>query len=71
MISGYIIGALFLMNMCLSLAMVYTFDDVKILKSKPFRLFLLIPPVAITIFFCVILYGILYCLWMLLSNYLN
>ena len=71
MISGYIIGALFLMNMCLSLAMVYTFDDVKILKSKAFRLFLLIPPVAITIFFCVILYGILYCLWMLLSNYLK
>ena len=71
MISGYIIGALFLMNMCLSLAMVYTFDNVNLLKSKAFRLFLLIPPVAITIFFCVILYGILYCLWMLLSNYLK
>lgn len=71
MISGYIIGALFLMNMCLSLAMVYTFDDVKILKSKAFRLFILIPPIAIIGFFCVVIFGILYCLWMLLSNYLN
>jgi hypothetical protein len=72
MISGYIIGALFLMNMCLSLAMVYTFENnVNLLKSKAFRLFILIPPVAIIIFFCVVIFGILYCLWMLLSNYLN
>ena len=71
MISTFIITILFLLNMALAFAMVYTFDNVNLLKSKAFRLFLLIPPVAITIFFCVILYGILYCLWMLLSNYLK
>ncbi len=71
MISTFIIGIVFLLNMCLSLAMVYAFDEVKVLKSKPFRLFLLIPPVSITIFFCVAIYGILYSLYILLSNYLK
>ena len=71
MIISFIIGIVFLLNMCLSLAMVYAFDEVKVLKSKPFRLFLLIPPVSITIFFCVAIYGILYSLYILLSNYLK
>jgi hypothetical protein len=71
MISTFIIVILFLLNMALSLATVYAFDDVKILKSKAFRLFLLIPPVAITIFFCVTIYGILYSLYLLLTNYLK
>ena len=71
MISTFIITILFLLNMALAFAMVYTFDNIKVLERRGIRLFLLIPPVAITIFFCVILYGILYCLWMLLSNYLK
>ncbi len=71
MISTFIITILFLLNMALSLATVYVFDDVKILKNKPFRLFILIPPVAITIFFCVTIYGIGYSLYLLLSNYLK
>ena len=71
MLSIVIIVLIFLLNMLLALGMVYVFDDVKILKSKAFRLFILIPPVSITIFFCVVIYGILYSLWMLLSNYLN
>ena len=71
MVSTFIIVILFLLNMALSLATVYAFDDVKILKSKAFRLFLLIPPVAITIFFCVTIYGIGYSLYLLLTNYLK
>jgi hypothetical protein len=71
MVSTFIIVILFLLNMGLSLATVYAFDDVKILKNKPFRLFLLIPPVAITIFFCVTIYGIGYSLYLLLTNYLK
>jgi hypothetical protein len=71
MVSTFIIVILFLLNMALSLATVYAFDDVPVLKSKGFRLFLLIPPVAITIFFCVTIYGILYSLYLLLSNYLK
>jgi hypothetical protein len=71
MVSTFIIVILFLLNMCLALAMVYTFDDIPVLKSKAFRLFLLIPPVSITLFFCVTIYGILYSLYVLLSNYLK
>ena len=71
MISTFIITILFLLNMLLAIAMVYTFDDVPVLKSKAFRLFILIPPVAITIFFCVTIYGIGYSLYLLLSNYLK
>jgi len=71
MVSTFIIVILSLLNMCLALAMVYTFDDIPVLKSKAFRLFLLIPPVSITIFFCVTIYGILYSLYLLLTNYLN
>jgi hypothetical protein len=71
MVSTFIIVILFLLNMCLALAMVYTFDDIPVLKSKAFRLFLLIPPVSITLFFCVTVYGILYSLYVLLSNYLK
>jgi hypothetical protein len=71
MISTFIITILFLLNMGLALAMVYAFDEVKILKNKPFRLFILIPPVAITLFFCVTIYGIVYSLYLLLTNYLK
>ncbi len=71
MVTSFIIVLLFLLNMLLALAMVYTFDDVKVLKNKPFRLFLLFPPVSITIFFCVAIYGIGYSLFMLLSNYFS
>ena len=71
MVTSFIIGILFLLNMLLAFAMVYTFDDVKVLKNKGFRLFLLFPPVSITIFFCVAIYGILYSLYILLSNYLK
>jgi hypothetical protein len=71
MISTFIIVFISLLNMLLAIGMVYTFEDVKILKNKTFRLFILIPPVAITIFFCVTIYGILYCLYILLSNYLK
>jgi hypothetical protein len=71
MISTFIITILFLLNMCLALAMVYTFDGIPVLKNKGFRLFILIPPVAITIFFCVTIYGILYSLYLLLTNYLK
>ncbi len=71
MITTFIITVLFLLNMALAFAMVYTFEGVKVLESKPFRLFLLIPPVAITIFFCVTIYGILYSLYLLLTNYLK
>ena len=71
MLSTFIIVILFLLNMALSLATVYAFDNVSVLKSKAFRLFLLIPPVAITIFFCVTIYGIGYSLYLLLTNYLK
>jgi len=71
MISTFIITILFLLNMLLAIAMVYTFDDIPVLKSKAFRLFILLPPVAITIFFCVTIYGIGYSLYLLLSNYLK
>ena len=71
MITSFIIVILFLLNMLLAFAMVYTFDNIKVLERKGIRLFLLIPPVAITIFFCVVIYGILYSLYMLLTNYLN
>ncbi len=71
MISTFIITILFLLNMALAFAMVYTFDNIPVLKNKGFRLFLLIPPVAITIFFCVTIYGILYSLYMLLINYFS
>jgi hypothetical protein len=69
--STFIITILFLLNMALALATVYAFDEVKILKNKGFRLFILIPPVAITLFFCVTIYGIVYSLYLLLSNYLK
>jgi hypothetical protein len=49
MISAFIITILFLLNMGLAFAMVYTFEDTMVLKNKRFRLFLLIPPIAITI----------------------
>ena len=71
MISTFIIVILSLLNMLLAIGMVYTFEDVKLLKNKGFRLFLLIPPVAITIAFCVTIYGILYSLYLLLTNYLK
>ena len=71
MISTFIIVLLFLLNMLLAFGMVYAFDDVKILKNKGFRIFLLFPPIAITIFFCVTGYGILYSLYMLLMNYFS
>lgn len=71
MIISFIMVILFLLNMLLAFAMVYTFDDVKILKNKPFRIFLLFPPVSITIFFCVAIYGIVYSLYILLSNYFS
>ena len=71
MISTFIIVLLVLLNMLLAIGMVYAFDNIPVLKSKAFRLFLLIPPVAITIFFCVTIYGILYSLYMLLTNYLK
>jgi hypothetical protein len=71
MISTFIITILFLLNMALAFAMVYTFEDIPVLKNKPFRLFILIPPVAITIFFCVAIYGIGYSLYLLLTNYLK
>jgi hypothetical protein len=71
MISAFIITILFLLNMGLAFAMVYTFEDTMVLKNKRFRLFLLIPPVAIMIFFCVTIYGIFYSLSILLSNYLK
>ena len=71
MISTFIITILFLLNMGLALAMVYAFDNIKVLERRGIRLFLLIPPVAITIFFCVTIYGILYSLYMLLTNYLK
>ena len=57
--------------MLLAFALVYTFDNSKLLGNKPFRLFILIPPVAITIFFCVVIYGIFYSLYLLLHNYLS
>ncbi len=71
MITTFIITVLFLLNMALAFAMVYTFEDIPVLKSKAFRLFLLFPPVSITIFFCVAIYGIGYSLLMLLSNYFS
>ena len=71
MVSTFIIVILFLLNMALALAMVYTFDNIPVLKSKAFRLFLLIPPVSIIGFFCVTGYGILYSLYLLLTNYLK
>jgi hypothetical protein len=71
MITSFIIVMISLLNMLLAFAMVYTFEDVKVLESKVFRLFILIPPVSITIFFCVAIYGILYSLYYLLSNYLK
>jgi hypothetical protein len=71
MISTFIIVLISLLNMLLAIGMVYTFEDVKLLKNKGFRLFLLIPPLAITIFFCVTIYGILYSLYMLLMNYFS
>ena len=71
MISTFIITVLFLLNMALAFAMVYTFDNIKVLERRAIRLFLLIPPVAITIFFCVTIYGILYSLYLLLTNYLK
>ncbi len=71
MVSTFIIVILSLLNMLLAFAMVYTFEDIPVLKSKAFRLFLLIPPVSITIFFCVTIYGIGYSLYLLLSNYLK
>jgi hypothetical protein len=71
MISTFIIVFISLLNMLLAIGMVYTFEDVKMLKNKTFRLFILIPPVAITIAFCITIYGILYCLYILLSNYLK
>ncbi len=71
MVTSFIITILFLLNMLLAFAMVYTFDEVKILKNKPFRIFLLFPPVSITIFVCVAVYGILYSLYILLSNYFS
>ena len=71
MISTFIITVLFLLNMALAFAMVYTFDNIKVLERRGIRLFLLIPPVAITIFFCVMIYGILYSLYLLLTNYLK
>jgi hypothetical protein len=71
MVTSSIIVLISLLNMLLAFGMVYTFDDAKLLKNKPFRLFILIPPVAVTIAFCVTIYGILYCLYILLSNYLK
>jgi hypothetical protein len=71
MISTFIIVVLSLLNMLLAIAMVYTFDNIKVLERRAIRLFLLIPPVAITIFFCVTIYGILYSLYLLLTNYLK
>ena len=71
MISTFIIVVLSLLNMLLAIGMVYAFDNVPVLKNKGFRLFLLIPPVAITIFFCVTIYGIVYSLYLLLTNYLK
>ena len=71
MISTFIITVLFLLNMALAFAMVYTFDNIKVLERRGIRLFLLIPPVAIMIFFCVTIYGILYSMYLLLTNYLK
>ena len=71
MISTFIIVVLSLLNMLLAIAMVYSFDNIKVLERRGIRLFLLIPPVAITIFFCVTIYGILYSLYLLLTNYLK
>lgn len=71
MVSTFIVVVLFLLNMLLAFGMVYTFEDVKILKNKPFRLFLLFPPVAVTIAFCITIYGIGYSLYTILSNYLK
>jgi len=67
----FLIVMIALLNMLLAFALVYTFDNAKLLGNKPFRLFILIPPVAITIFFCIAIYGIFYSLYLLLHNYLS
>ena len=67
----FLMVMIFLLNMLLAFALVYTFDNSALLGNKPFRLFILIPPVAITIFFCVAIYGIFYSLYLLLHNYLS
>ena len=68
---AFLIVMISLLNMLLAFALVYTFDNAKLLGNRPFRIFILIPPVAITIFFSVAIYGIFYSLYLLLSNYLE
>ena len=67
----FLIVMIAILNMLLAFAMVYTFDNNTILEKKGIRLFLLIPPVSIVVFFSVAIFGIFYSLYLLLHNYLS
>jgi hypothetical protein len=61
----------FLFNFVFALGARAFFDEMVLIKSKPFRLFLLIPPVSIVFMGSVLLYGILYTLYLLFADYLS
>jgi hypothetical protein len=62
---------LFTFNFLCALGAKVFFDDSALVKNKPFRLFLLIPPVAIVCMVSILLYGVLYTLYLLFADYLR
>ncbi len=62
---------LFLLNFLSALGAKVFFDNSALIKNKPFRLFLLIPPVAIVCMICVLIYAVLWTIYLLFENYLD
>ena len=61
----------FILNTVFAIGLKSFFDEDRWIKPLWVRLFLLIPPVSITILFCMALYILCYSIWSLLVDYLS
>lgn len=66
-----VLSILFILNILLAFALKSLFSGDRWIKPLLVRLFLLIPPVSITILFCVAVYVLSYSLYSLVVDYLS
>jgi|Laugresu1bdmlbsd_1035121.scaffolds.fasta_scaffold05875_8 hypothetical protein len=64
---------LFLLNFLSALGIQFIFSDTdkRWLKERPFKVFLLIPPVSITFIAGVLVFGVVWTIYLLFDNYLD
>ncbi len=58
-------------NILTALGLKLLFDDSPLVKNKPLRLFLLIPPVAIVSMLAILAYGVIWTVYLLFDDYLS